>query len=476
MKMSHKIAFNRKFAEKVKKILSIHYAYGFRIDSIELKRFRRFFSNEFRENNSCPDDELVEHISRCGRLFDGKVFIVTSQTKKKIRNTIEKHFANGAKTIFYAEFYSKNEKWLFDSSVISSEMLMEMLPEMFPDLFFKKNYFGCICYGKTSTVVKSEILRVWGDDTLMTYEQLTSRLPYIPLETIKETLSKNTDFIWNSENTYSLVEKIVLTDEEQNAIREAARMACNMSGYVTATDLPLEEVEERNNELSKAAICDAVFRICLSDGFDKNGRIIFHKGGESNIQMVLKALYRTLDNCSLDDLKKLEMELTGEPQPQSLYHLEAAVAVMIRVDKDTFVSEKHVDFSVDVIDEVIAEFVSGEYLPLKAFTTFAAFPHCKQVWNLFLLESYCRRFSKQFHFETLNANSRNVGTIVRKSHRALYKSYTEIMVDAVAKSDVALETDLLDEFLLSSGFTGRRGNAKIGEIIEKVKILRERML
>ena len=262
----------------------------------------------------------------------------------------------------------------------------------------------------------------------------------------------------------------------RNAIREAARTTYDANGYVSVTDLPLERIEDCNDELSKTAIYDAVFRISLSGDLDKKGKILFRKGEAFNMQRVLETLYRKVGNCSLDDLKRLEMELTGETKPQSLYHLEAAAAALIRVDKNTFVTEERVDFDVDAADKAIAGFITESYLPLKAFTTFAAFPHCGQTWNLFLLESYCRRFSRQFQFEALYTNSRNAGTILRKSHRELYKSYTEIMADAVAKSDIALEADLLNEFLLNSGYTGRRGNVKIGEIIEKVKILRERML
>jgi hypothetical protein len=125
--------------------------------------------------------------------------------------------------------------------------------------------------------------------------------------------------------------------------------------------------------------------------------------------------------------------------------MEAGYSVMVRADEDTYIAEKYVHFDVAGIDSTLDLFVTGEYLPLKSITTFAAFPHCGQPWNLFLLESYCRRFSDRFRFEVLAVNSKNAGAIVRKSCRL---SYAQIMADAVAKSDIPLEKMELKNFYM----------------------------
>jgi len=124
-----------------------------------------------------------------------------------------------------------------------------------------------------------------------------------------------------------------------------------------------------------------------------------------------------------------------------------------------------------MIDEVIELFVKGDYLPLKSFTTFGAFPDCGQEWNLFLLESYCRRFSRRFRFDTPSVNSRNAGAVIRKSCRL---NYTEIMIDAVANADIPLKSTVVGRFLHENGYTGRSTTAKVGEIIDKAKAIRKR--
>ena len=183
----------------------------------------------------------------------------------------------------------------------------------------------------------------------------------------------------------------------------------------------------------------------------------------------MKERCRSIDKCTLQELLHYEQDLTGDSYPWIA--LEAGYAVLVRTAEDTFVAEKYVHFDVDGIDATLDLFVTGQYLPLKSVTTFATFPHCGQVWNLFLLESYCRRFSRRFRFEGLTMNSRNAGAIVRKSCGF---AYTEIMADAVAASAWNLKKRDWWNFCVDNGYIGRRFYAKVDELIEQAKAIRER--
>ncbi|MDK2988955.1 MAG: hypothetical protein PWR16_484 [Methanoculleus sp.] len=455
--------------DKLMQILSKRFTNGLRINSpIELTRFRSFAVEDFGEEILLPDEELKSYIAGCGTTFDGKVYAVSTQTKERIRELVGAYFADGAQAIFFAEFYAKNENWLFRASVISQDMLIDILRMLFPKLSFTQTYFG---YTDASVfaVLESEILRVWGDDVLLTYTQLAERLQYIPLDRIKHALGQNGNFIWSGVETFSHVSRIGITDEEREAIREAAVRKCNAYGYVSITDLPFGEIEERNYELSITAVHNAVYRICLSDKFDKKGKIVTRKGDVFDALSIMKEYCRTIDKCSLDDLLNIGKELTGEVRRR--IPMEAGNAILVRIDKDTYVADRCVHFNVDIIDEVIELFVKGGYLPLKSFTTFGAFPDCGQEWNLFLLESYCRRFSRRFRFDTPTVNSRNAGVVICKSCRL---NYTEIMTDAVANADIPLKSTVVGKFLHENGYTGRSTTTKVGEIIDKAKAIRER--
>lgn len=313
------------------------------------------------------------------------------------------------------------------------------------------------------------MLRVWGDDILLSYNQLSERLPYIPVDKIKYVLAQNVDFIWNAEGVYTHTGKVDITDEEHIAIADFVATAYRKDGYASLSDISLGEIAERNYELSLTAIHNAAFAIALSDKYDRRGKIITRKGDMLDALSIMKEYCRSLDKCSLHGLLDFEQELTGEMH--RWIPMEAGYAIMIRADKDTFIAEKYVHFNALEIDNVLDQFVEGNYLPLRYITTFSIFPDCGQAWNLFLLESYCRRFSERFRFEVLAVNSKNAGVIVRKNCTA---SYIEIMADAVVVSNIVLEKAEIEGFLSNNGYIGRRSYAKVDELIEMAKTIRER--
>ncbi len=457
--------------EQLTAVLSSHFTNGYRLNSpIEMTRFRSFAAEDFCEDIMLADEELKSYIAACGTTFDGKVYAVSAQAKERIKELAEDYFADGAQVIFFAEFYAKNENWLFEASVVTENMLIDILHRLFPKLLFTQTYFG---YTDASVfaALEGEILRVWGyNDVLLTYGQLAGRLRFIPLERIKYALGRNGDFIRSNVETFSHVSRIEIADEERQVIREAVVRECNTRGYASIADLPFSEIEERNYELSITAVHNAVYRICLSDKFNKKGKIVARKGDVFDALTIMKKYCRTIDKCSLDDLLTYEKKLTGEVYRR--ISMEAGNTVLVRIDKDTYVADIYINFEADIIDEAIELFVNGDYLPLKSFTTFGVFPDCGQAWNLFLLESYCRRFSRKFRFNTASVNSRNAGTVIRKS---CAMDYMEIMTDAVANADVPLKATAVGKFLYESGFKCRSKTAKVNEIINEAKAIRKRM-
>jgi hypothetical protein len=455
--------------KKLSAVILVHFANGYKMDSpIALRRFRAFAIEDLGEELTMADDELKLYIAAAGTTFEGKVYAVSPGTKERIREMVRAYYLDGAQAIFFAEFYARNENWLFEASVVSADMLIVILHRLFPELLFTKTYFGH-ARETVFSALESEILRVWGDDVLLTYGQLAERLQYIPLDRIKNALGQNGDFIWSSVETFSHISRIDISETEREAICKVVEQECDANGYTSISDLPFGEIIERNYELSLTAIHSAVFRICLSGKFDKHGKIITRKGDMLDAVAIMKDYCRTIDKCTLDDLLNYEKELTGEVH--RWIPMEAGSSALIRIDKDIYVADKYAHFNSDAIDDAISLFVKHDYLPLKSFTTFSAFPDCGQHWNLFLLESYCRKFSKRFRFDAPAVNSRNAGAVIRVG---CLLNYTDIMTDAVANSDIHLADNIVSKFLSESGYTGRRSSSgKAAEIIAKAKMLRE---
>lgn len=453
-------------------VLSTHFPNGFKTDSpIELMRFRRFASDFFADEILLCDEELNKAIISCGFLYQGKVYVVEKKTQSRIRDVIDTEIANNAEVIYYASVYERHENWLFSESVVSEDMLRMVLKKFYPSYIHKPKYFLTKDKGGTETVlIKNEILRVWNHDVLLSYEQLSDRLPCIPLNKTKNALAQNNDFIWSSNGVYTHTSKIDISNVEQSDIKDYVANTCRNVGYASINDVPLGEIEEKNFQLTLTAIHNALFTLILADQFDKRGKIITRKGDMLDALTILKDDCRNLDKCSLQDLLDLQFEITGEKN--RWVSMEAANAVMVRTNKETYVADKHVRFNVSQIDYILDQFVTGDYLPLKSITTFAAFPDCGHVWNLFLLESYCRRFSRRYRFALLSSNSRNTGVIVRNDCTI---TYIEIMADAVAsEADLVLEKAAIEDFLCNAGYIGRRSYAKTDELIGLAKTIRER--
>lgn len=457
-------------SEAINQVLSEKFTNGFRYSNgIELGRLRRFTKERLGKEVILDDDEIVSYVRAQGTEFASKIYVISKDTKEHIYLLAKDYFQCGATAIFYAEFYARHESWLFEASIISEEMLIEVLREEFRNFNFTQTYFGQI-YDSVYNVLQSEILRVWGDEILLTYETLAKRLVYIPQFRIEQHLGQNNDFIWNSKGEFTYISKVDIADHEKREIANYIESKTHTHGYVSISDVSLDEISDRNYELSITAIHNAVYFICLADKYAKSGKIITRKSDNIDALHITKEHCKTLERCTLDDLLNFERNLTGECH--RWIPMQAGYDVLVRTDENVYVADRYIHFDTVAIDAAIEYFLhGGEYTPLKSVTTFAMLPHCGQAWNLFLLESYCRRFSDDFRFECLSVNSKNAGAIVRKKSRL---SYADILADAVAKSDVSLIEQPVLNFLVENGYISTRRYTKVTELINQAKAIRNK--
>lgn len=443
---------------------------GFRYSNIiELGRLRRATNEQLGKEVTLDDNEIVSYVRMQGTEFAGKTYIISKDAKEQIYQLAEDYFRCGATAIFYEEFYTKHGSWLFEASIVSEEMLIEVLRADFKTFNFTQTYFGSI-NDSIYNVLKNEILRVWGDDVLLTYEVIAERLAYVPKSRIEQHLGQNNDFIWNSKCEFTHISKVDITECNKREVTNYIESEIRIHGYTSISDIPFCEIFDRNYELSVTAIHNAVYYICLAGKYIKNGKIITHKGDNIDALYITKEYCKTLDRCTLDDLLNFERDLTGECH--RWISMQAGYDVLVRIDENIYVAERYIHFDTATIDMAIEYFLhGGEYTTLQSITTFAMFPDCGQAWSLFLLESYCRRFSDDFRFECLSVNNKNVGAIVRKKSRL---SYANIMAAAVAKSDISLIAQPVLNFLVENGYIAARRYTKVAELINQAKAIRNK--
>ncbi|MDD2476891.1 MAG: hypothetical protein PHI32_13410, partial [Dysgonamonadaceae bacterium] len=451
-------------------VLANNFTNGFRYSNgIELSRLKRLVKEQLGKDVKLNDDEIVKYVRTQGTEYEGKIYVVSKETKENIYRLVDEYFQQGASAIFYAEFFAKHEIWLLESSIVSEEMLNEIFRENYKSFYFTQTYFGQTS-ASIYNVLKCEILRVWGSDVLLSYEVLAERLEYIPMSRIEYHLGQNKEFIWNTKGEFTHISKIDITEYEKKEIANYIETEIRTHGYASISDVPLGEIIDRNYMLSITAIHNAVYFICLSKKYNKNGKIIIRKGVNIDALDITKEYCKTLDRCTLDDLLDFVSDLTGERN--RWIAIQAGYDVLVRTDENIFIAERHIHFDIAAIDMVIEYFMhGGEYTPIQSVTTFAMLPHCGQAWNLFILESYCRRFSEDFRFECLSANSKNSGVIIRKKSRL---SYLDIMSDAIAKSDVKLNKQSVLDFLVENGYISARRFTKVTDLINHAETIRNK--
>ena len=145
-------------------------------------------------------------------------------------------------------------------------------------------------------------------------------------------------------------------------------------------------------------------------------------------------------------------EKLGIAQYVALY---AAHEQMIRVEKNLFVRDTLINFDVAGVDEALTPFVRGKIIPLRAVTSFTGFPAVEGYsWNLFMLESFLRKYSRKYTFDVAAANSASVGAIYPKS--MTFADYLEVQAAAVVQEHVPLESSAVAEFLVEQGYRANR--------------------
>ena len=456
--------------QTIKNLLIEKFGYGCRYSSpIELVRLRSYYQEKYGDQLECSDDELKQMIKACGFEFDRKIYVLSENIYTEINKTINDCIDSGVSVIFFEPFYERNVSKYQQEGIISWEMLEMILIDLYPAYHHNAN---CMVFSETRvpelSIIEAEIVRVWGEKVLRTVEELTEALPYIPYDKVKYVLSYSKRFVRDSAETYADSDKFIVDDNQIDLLLNQIATICDVNGRATIDDLNVEEIRAENFELSDLSFWDIVLSI-VSEKYDVNHKVITNKGESHLAEDAIIDYCSNKAKCTQTELEKVMQEVTGEVRYSVV--INAASSVMVRVDADTFISDEELKFDVTVIDSILKEIVKDGFIGLKEINSFGLFPFCGQPWNLFLIESYCRRFSKEFSYRCITANNKNVGAIVRKD---VDYDYHQIMTNAVARSCCDIQENEVFDYLINSGYIMRRKYSNISELMSAAKEIRER--
>ena len=439
-------------------LLRKKYAGGFRLHSpIEMTRLQGAYREQY--GRELPPPETVRAFFAHATVQQGnKVCLIDDETKERIFFCVQEYLES-AHVIFYDSFFQCHQKWLMKGCIYDEAMLQVVLRELCPDLYYQKQYFGKV-QGSMARVIEDELLYIWGDQTFWTYEMLEKRL-YIPLERIKTALTGSHSFLWVKEGTFALLSHVKIRKETKKAIQEEAAARMAKAGFLHITEISIEDIVADNYELetkSNSALYDAMYYLCLEEDYDRKGNGLTPKHKTQKISVIEYLCQYCLQQevCSLSEVQEFAEQIT--PQNAKMNAMKALSRTMVRIDVEQYVADKCVSFDVEKIDGVLDAVVTDMYLPLRSFVAFGSFPACGRAWNLFLLESYCRRFSKLFRFNVPVPNLRCAGTVIRRTYTG---EYEDLLADALRKNDIPLRASEAGGFLFEAGYLGKISNASV---------------
>jgi len=447
-------------------ILEKHFPNGIRPDSIiDINKLKNIYRTD--TGVGLPSEiEISSLLYEIGISHGKKVFIFPSSSKKSLKALIDDLVSEGYRLFYYNEFYKIHAKYLQQIHIFSAELLRLVLSSLLPSLYYTKKHFSVTKNESAEGALSS----CFASAHSLSYQQLKERLPYLPLEKIKQILAQNSEFIWVNTGLYTHISNIEIDEVERLTVERKIKTEITECGYVSLATFDVSASFERNPALSETAVKNGLFQICLADRYEKRGNIITSKGAVLNSVAVFKDYCLSRERLTLDELIELEKVINGRVNSQSLF---VAYDTMVRIDKDTFISEGEIKFHVEPIDNALARFVKKDVIPLWAVKSFTLFPYVDGYpWNLFLLESYCRRFSNLFKYQCLSVNSKNVGAIFRKS--AGFTDYPAVLAYAVANSHIRLSEKEVGDYLFENGYIARRTGI-ISNVITQARMLRERL-
>lgn len=454
--------------EKIIQIVSEKYVYGYRLGSVIERMKLRGYLTERGISFEGSDEELEAIIVKNGFVSNGKVLIELENKNEKLNCAINDIFQQGVSVVYYENFFDLHSSLMAETHISSSELLKTFLKDKRNDLTFSKNFFSVGEKVTEDLAVAQEILRVWGENILASADELSEKLPYIPFDKVKFYLSQNQNFIWVSEGVYTRLSTMVISDDEKKNIENFAASEIERKGYLSLSELPLDEVKEENYELSEYAILFGTYGKCLSELYCLHGRIITKKDSEFDATVLMQQFCNDQDEITLDDAITKVEEFTGVADRRIAY--PALYETMIRISEQNFVSQKKICFDSEKIDEQISRFATDGFCALKEITTFALFPECGYPWNQYIIESFCYRFSEKYVYRTNLFNGRNAGAVIDKN---LTWDYQEIMAQAVARSSIDLNEEAIGGFLFETGYMARSKFGGIKDIAERAKKIRE---
>lgn len=461
------------------KILIQRYPGGMRFDSIDLENYRETYKDIIGDDILLSDTELESCLRKCGIMYQNRLFpaegIINKAAREKLMEYIRSHFEYGKNVLYYKSIFSDlSDTFVYCYNLTDYKMLRPYLEFTcepgefyFTDEYISKEKSVVINH---SAEIEEYMLSVRKP---LSYDEIYAGLSHIAKEIIHSEIKSNPRYLLNEREHYFHFDIFELSSEEADQITDYIRNEINEEGYciwsrvykIIHSQMPL--FIENNACLSSLGIRNGLAKK-LSGRFSFDGEVISNRNNPLNMSAVFRIYGERHAPFSENDIYMFSKEING-----GVTYFNSLSEVTIRVSKDLFIPRTDIAFNVDETDEAISTFFSSEYVFVKEFDSFLAFPTVGYEWNIFLLESYLLCYSKHYTLENNGRSLGNVaGAVVKKNGKI--HTFEDVCADALANSECTLSKNKALDYLVDTNLLTRKSYSKIENVLVKAKQIRNK--
>ena len=446
--------------ERITEIITTNFPNGIRNDFIDSNKVLQIYSADY-DDEIISRNKIAEIIHSNGIAVGGRFYFLSENDIEQTKFVFEE-ILEAFPIAFYSAVHEKHADFFARVHIFSPEVLKKILRKT-AEVHF---YFEDFCSASRMTRLDYEISKIFMTaKKSLSLNDLQEKLPYVPAEKISTVLSGTKKYLPTNEGKYFPVSKIQLDAEELDAAKLQMLSEIDANGFATIEDHSFSSCLALNPELNKKDLLNVIYRKFFSADFIKRGKKFFKKGAvvKRNATGAVKVIRDFVARHDELPVKEL-FAFAKNFDPAPSIALYVAHETMTRVDKNLFVKDELIDFDITGIDAALISFVQGKIISLRDVTSFTGFPTVKGYsWNLFLLESFLRKFSRRYVYASPAANSANLGAILPKSMN--FEDYLDVQAAVVVQENIPLEKSSVEEFLIGHGFRAKRIDKVTARII-----------
>lgn len=410
-----------------------------------------------------PLETIATVIHANGIEKDGRFYFVFGDTAEKLLQFFGEILKNNP-VVYYSAIYERHADFFTSLHIFSPEVLRKIMVWIDVDRkHFHRSDFCCTIRmiwldDEFEKWINNEIARIFAAaGKSLSLEDIQEEIPYVLAEKISEVLSNAKKYLPTNSGSYIPVSSLQFDTDEIRAAERQILSCIDAKGFADAEDFSLSSNFALNPEISEKDLFIVIYKKFFAASFTRRGRKLYRKDdGETDKKSgdFPKNLRKFIDEH--EELSVNKLYDFAEKFKAELYRaLLIAHEKMIRVDKNLFVKDALINFDVAGIDAALTPFVQGKIIPLRAVTSFTGFPPVEGYsWNLFLLESFLRKYSQKYVYTAPAVNSSNIGAIHPRARK--FGDYLDVQVEAVVQEKIPLEKSAVEEFLVEKGYRTNR--------------------